>query len=176
MIPVSGRFFAELVLMAISVMPLSARALGAPSASRQSSGATDSWLAPSSAATDKPESSAIAIKPEARAASLAWSIALPAKVVSVSSGSRIAKAPAASFMYVESGEETLGEVVGAIAARAGLGPARSWPADEAIAYWGRRTAVFSLGSNSRVRGRRATELGWAPRHRSITGWIAAEMV
>jgi hypothetical protein len=29
-IPVSGRFFAELVLMAISVMPLSARALGAP--------------------------------------------------------------------------------------------------------------------------------------------------
>jgi nucleoside-diphosphate-sugar epimerase len=89
----------------------------------------------------------------------------------------IAKAPAATFMYVESGEEALGEVVRAIAARLGLGAAQSWPAEPAIAFWGRRTAVFSLGSNSRVRGRRATELlGWAPRHRSVTKWIADELV
>jgi nucleoside-diphosphate-sugar epimerase len=88
----------------------------------------------------------------------------------------IAKAPAGSFMYVESGEEALGEVVRAVAARLKLGAAQSWPAEAAIAYWGRRTAVFSLGSNSRVRGRRAMELlGWAPRHRSITSWIAAEL-
>jgi nucleoside-diphosphate-sugar epimerase len=87
----------------------------------------------------------------------------------------IAKAPAGSFMYVESGEEALGEVVRAIADRLGLGAAQSWPAEAAITYWGWRTAVFSLGSNSRVRGKRATELlGWAPRHRSITNWIAAE--
>jgi nucleoside-diphosphate-sugar epimerase len=89
----------------------------------------------------------------------------------------IARVPAGTFMYVESGEETLGEVVRAIAARLGLGAAQSWPAQQAIAYWGRRTAVFSLGSNSRVRGRRATELlGWAPRHRSVTKWIADELV
>jgi nucleoside-diphosphate-sugar epimerase len=89
----------------------------------------------------------------------------------------IAKAPAATFMYVEHGEEAMGEVVRAVAARLGLGAAQSWPADEAIAFWGRRTAVFSLGSNSRVRGRRATKLlGWAPRHRSITRWIAEELV
>lgn len=88
----------------------------------------------------------------------------------------IAKAPAGSFMYVESGEESLGEVVRAIAARLGLGPAQSWPADEAIAAWGRTKAVFTLGSNSRVRGRAATELlGWAPRRRSITEWIAQEL-
>ena len=88
----------------------------------------------------------------------------------------IIHAPAGSFMYVESGEESLGEIVRAIAARLGLGPAQSWPADAAIAAWGRQKAVFSLGSNSRVRGKAAAELlGWAPRRRSITEWIAQEL-
>jgi nucleoside-diphosphate-sugar epimerase len=89
----------------------------------------------------------------------------------------IAKAPAGSFMYVESGEEALGEVVRAIAARLGLAAAQSWPAEQAIALWGREKATFSLGSNSRVRGKGATEfLGWAPQHRSITDWIVNELV
>jgi nucleoside-diphosphate-sugar epimerase len=88
----------------------------------------------------------------------------------------IAKAPARSFVYVESGEEALGEVVRAIAARLGLGAAQSWSADEAIAYFGRATAVFSLGSNSRVRGKAAAALGWSPTQRSITRWIADELV
>jgi nucleoside-diphosphate-sugar epimerase len=57
----------------------------------------------------------------------------------------IAKAPAGSFMYVESGEEALGEVARAIAARLGLGAAQSWPAEQAIAFWGRNKAMFSLG-------------------------------
>ena len=89
----------------------------------------------------------------------------------------IAKAPAGSFMYVDSGEESLGEIVRAIAARLGLGAAQSWPAEQAIAFWGANKATFSLGSNSRVRGTAATEiLGWTPRHRSITEWIARELV
>jgi nucleoside-diphosphate-sugar epimerase len=88
----------------------------------------------------------------------------------------IAKAPARSFMYVESGEEALGEVAQAIAARLGLGAAQSWPAEQAIAAWGREKAIFSLGSNSRVRGKAATKLlGWAPKHRSIKDWIAEEL-
>jgi nucleoside-diphosphate-sugar epimerase len=88
----------------------------------------------------------------------------------------VAKAPAGSFMYVESGEEALGEVVRAIAARLDLGAAQSWPAEQAIAMWGREKATFSLGSNSRVRGKAASErLGWVPRHRSITDWIAREL-
>ena len=88
----------------------------------------------------------------------------------------IAKAPAGSFMYVESGEESLVEVVRAIARRLGLGEAQSWDAEQAIATWGRQMAVFALGSNSRVRGKAATELlGWAPRRRSITEWIAQEL-
>ena len=89
----------------------------------------------------------------------------------------VAKAPAGSFMYVESGEEALGEVVRAIAARLGLGDAQSWPAEQAAAFWGREKATFSLGSNSRVRGKAATELlGWRPAHRSITNWIADELI
>jgi nucleoside-diphosphate-sugar epimerase len=86
------------------------------------------------------------------------------------------KAPAGTFMYVESGEEALGEIAKAIAARLGLGAAQSWTSDEAIAAWGRATAVYSLGSNSRVRGKAAAALGWSPKRRSITQWIAEELV
>jgi nucleoside-diphosphate-sugar epimerase len=88
----------------------------------------------------------------------------------------IAKAPAGSFMYVESGEEGLGEIANAIAAKFKLGAAQSWSAEDAIAAWGRNMAVYSLGSNSRVRGKAAAALGWAPQNRSITNWIAEELV
>jgi nucleoside-diphosphate-sugar epimerase len=88
----------------------------------------------------------------------------------------LAKAPARTFMYVESGEAALGEIAAAIAARLGLRAAQSWSAEEAIAAWGRNLAVLSLGSNSRVRGRAAAELGWSPARRSVTDWIANEMV
>jgi nucleoside-diphosphate-sugar epimerase len=87
----------------------------------------------------------------------------------------LAKAPARTFMYVESGEEALGEIAKAIAARLGLDAPQGWSADEAIAAWGRNLAMFSLGSNSRVRGKAAAELGWSPAQRSITKWIAKEM-
>ena len=89
----------------------------------------------------------------------------------------LAKAPAGTFMYVESGEEAVGEIAKAIAVRLGLGGAsQSWSAEEAIAAWGRNLAVLSLGSNSRVRGKAAVELGWSPTQRSVTHWIAKEMV
>jgi nucleoside-diphosphate-sugar epimerase len=87
----------------------------------------------------------------------------------------IDKAPPGAFMYVESGEEALGEIAEAIAARLNLGVAQSWPAAEAIAAWGRATAVYSLGSNSRVRGHAAAALGWSPTRHSITKWIAEEL-
>jgi hypothetical protein len=87
----------------------------------------------------------------------------------------LAKAPARTFMFVESGEEALGEIANAIATKLGLGAAQSWSADEAIAAWGRNMAVFSLGSNSRVRGKAAAALGWSPVHRSITRWIVEEL-
>jgi nucleoside-diphosphate-sugar epimerase len=91
-------------------------------------------------------------------------------------GLALAKAPASSFMYVESGEESYRAIAEAIAARLRLPPAQSWTADEAIAYFGRNMAVYSLGSNSRVRGKAAYALGWSPTRRSITQWIAEELV
>ena len=86
----------------------------------------------------------------------------------------LAKAPAGAFMYVESGEAALGDIASAIAARLGLGAPQSWSAEDAIAAWGRNLAVLSLGSNSRVRGKAAAELGWSPTHRSVTQWIAGQ--
>src|ERR1700758_3433695 len=44
------------------------------------------------------------------------------------------------------------------------------------AFWGRNLAAFSLGSNSRVRGNAAVNLGWLPAHRSITRWIASDLI
>jgi nucleoside-diphosphate-sugar epimerase len=88
----------------------------------------------------------------------------------------LAKAPAGTFFYVESGEAALGEIASAIAARLELGAAQPCSAEQAIAAWGRNLAVLSLGSNSRVRGRAAVELGWSPRRRSVTQWIANEMI
>jgi nucleoside-diphosphate-sugar epimerase len=88
----------------------------------------------------------------------------------------LAKAPAGTFMYVESGEEALGEIASAIAVRLDLGAAQSWSAEEAIAVLGRNLALLSLGSNSRVRGKTAAELGWSPTRRSITQWIVNEMI
>ena len=64
-----------------------------------------------------------------------------------------------------------------IAQRLGLARRRG-AADpqEAAARWGESKACFTLGSNSRVRARRARrELGWAPRHASVLDWIAGEM-
>ncbi len=87
----------------------------------------------------------------------------------------LAKAPAGTFIYVESGEESLGEIVRAIAAKLHFGPAQSWSAEQAIGFWGRATAVYSLGSNSRVRGQAAAALGWMPAYRSVTDWIAHQL-
>ena len=88
----------------------------------------------------------------------------------------LAKAPSGTFMYVESGEENLRDIANAIAAKLGLGVAQSFSADEAITAWGRNTAIYSLGSNSRVRGKAAAALGWRPKERSIINWIANELV
>ncbi len=87
----------------------------------------------------------------------------------------LAQAAASTFMYVESGEEAYGAIAAAIAQRLGLGPAQSMPGEDAIATWGRNLAVYSLGSNSRVRGRAAAALGWRPAQRSVTDWIAREL-
>lgn len=86
------------------------------------------------------------------------------------------KAPAGSFYYVENGEASFGDLVRSIAKVLGLGEARSWSAEEAVAKWGRELAVFALGSNSRVRSDKARkELGWAPSRKSVINWVESEL-
>ncbi|HSI60551.1 MAG TPA: NAD-dependent epimerase/dehydratase family protein [Ideonella sp.] len=82
------------------------------------------------------------------------------------------KAPAGSFWFVENGEASYAQITAAIAQRLGLPAAQDWPVEDAIAAWGFGHAVYSFGSNSRVSAARARrELGWAPRHASVTEWI-----
>jgi len=82
------------------------------------------------------------------------------------------RAEAGSFYFVENGEASFREIVEALASALRLGPARSCAVDEAIAAWGYQRAVFSLGSNCRVRAERARrELGWRPKHSSVVDWI-----
>jgi len=88
----------------------------------------------------------------------------------------LARAPTGAFYYVENGEASFAEAAAAIARRLGLGAPQPWPVDDAIAALGFGHAVYSLGSNSRVRGKRArAELGWAPKHASLIQWIETEM-
>jgi nucleoside-diphosphate-sugar epimerase len=88
----------------------------------------------------------------------------------------LAAAPAGSFFFAENGEASWGEIGAAIAKRLGLPGVVSLAPDEAARRWGEGMAYFSLGSNSRVRARRARrELGWMPEHDSVLTWIENEM-
>ncbi|MCD9029484.1 NAD-dependent epimerase/dehydratase family protein [Luteimonas sp. BDR2-5] len=88
----------------------------------------------------------------------------------------LADAPAGAFYFVENGEASYAELGASIARRLGLGPVESWTVADAAKVWGEGHARYSFGSNSRVRGKRARrELGWAPRHHSVTRWIETEM-
>lgn len=84
-------------------------------------------------------------------------------------------APAGTFAFVESGESSFAEMAQGIADALQLGMAQSMPGDVAVARWGREMAVFALGSNSRVRGSKARELGWAPTRASAVEWLRDEL-
>lgn len=88
----------------------------------------------------------------------------------------LTKAPAGAFYFAENGEASFGDIGAAIATRLQLPGVESLPPEVAAARWGEAKAYFSLGSNSRVRAKRArSDLGWSPRHASVLDWIAAEL-
>ncbi len=85
------------------------------------------------------------------------------------------KSPGGGFYFVENGEASFGEMAQAMARRLGLAAPQGWSVEDAAKEWSMGSVLYSLGSNSRVRGRRArSELGWAPRHGSVTAWIEQE--
>ena len=86
------------------------------------------------------------------------------------------RAPAGALYFAENGEASFSEIGAAIARRLGLRGVESLPPEVAASRWGESKAYYTLGSNSRVRGKRArSELGWAPRHASVIDWILGEM-
>jgi nucleoside-diphosphate-sugar epimerase len=86
------------------------------------------------------------------------------------------KAAAGTFLFVENGEASFRDKAVAIARVLKVKGPEPWPIDEAIKAWGNGTAVYAMGSNSRVRAAKARKtLGWAPKHGSVLDWIAREV-
>jgi nucleoside-diphosphate-sugar epimerase len=86
------------------------------------------------------------------------------------------RAPGGAFYFVENGDASLLEVTSAIARRFNLGKPVSWTMEEAEALWGTGLARTAFGANSRVTAALAREeLGWSPKHESVTHWIENEM-
>jgi nucleoside-diphosphate-sugar epimerase len=82
----------------------------------------------------------------------------------------------ASFYFAENGEASFIEIAQAISQRLNITTIEHLPAELAVKNWGMAKALFSLGSNSRVRSVRArSRLGWVPKHHSLTHWILQEM-
>jgi nucleoside-diphosphate-sugar epimerase len=86
------------------------------------------------------------------------------------------KAPAGASYFAENGESTFLEIAQSISARLNIPSIEHLPAEIAADRWGMSRALFSLGSNSRVRSVRArSELNWKPKHTSVQTWILDEM-
>ena len=81
----------------------------------------------------------------------------------------IEKAPAGAFYFAENGENSMRDVCAAISRMLGQGGrTQNMTVQEAAAEWGEGPAEDTMGSNSRVRGKRArAELGWRPQAASL---------
>jgi nucleoside-diphosphate-sugar epimerase len=81
----------------------------------------------------------------------------------------IETAPAAAFYFAENGENSMREVCQAISRMLGFGGrTQSMTVEEAAAEWGEGPANDTMGSNSRVRAKRArAELRWKPKAPSL---------
>ena len=79
------------------------------------------------------------------------------------------KAPGGSFYFAENGENSMREACEAVSRMLGQGGrTQSMTVEEAAAEWGEGPANDTMGSNSRVRAKRArAELGWTPTGRGL---------
>jgi nucleoside-diphosphate-sugar epimerase len=79
------------------------------------------------------------------------------------------------FYFAENGEASFQAIAAAISKRLGLAGAEGLPPEIAAERWGEVKAYYTFGSNSRVRAKRARELGWRPERASVIDWILTEM-
>ncbi len=85
----------------------------------------------------------------------------------------IERAPAGAFYFAENGENSMREVCEAVSRMLGFGDGtQAMTVEEAAAEWGEGPANDTMGSNSRVRAKRArAELGWRPTGRGLIAEI-----
>ena len=80
----------------------------------------------------------------------------------------IDKAPAGAFYFAENGEDSMRELCVSINRMLGLtGPPSAMTMQEAASEWGEGTAENTMASNSRIRAKRARQLGWQPKARGL---------
>lgn len=80
----------------------------------------------------------------------------------------IDKAPAGSFYFAENGENSMRDTCDSINRMLGFaGPPSPMSMQEAAAAWSEGTAEDTMASNSRVRAKRARQLGWKPKARGL---------
>ncbi len=81
----------------------------------------------------------------------------------------IEKAPAGAFYFAENGENSMREMCEAIGRMLGFGGrTQAMTVEEAAGEWGEGPANDTMGSNSRVRAKRArVELGWQPHEKPL---------
>jgi nucleoside-diphosphate-sugar epimerase len=80
----------------------------------------------------------------------------------------IDKAPAGAFYFAENGEDSMRELCVSINRMLGYsGPPSAMTMQEAAAEWGEGTAENTMASNSRIRAKRARQLGWQPKARGL---------
>jgi nucleoside-diphosphate-sugar epimerase len=78
------------------------------------------------------------------------------------------EAPSGSFYFAENGEASMQELAVAISKLLDFGGrTQSMTLEQAAALWGDARARCSLASNSRVRDKKARELGWRPHRPSL---------
>ncbi len=81
-------------------------------------------------------------------------------------------APAGSFLFAENGEASFRDIAKALSHALKLGEPQPWTTDAAIEEWGYQRALYSLGSNCRVRAKLSKAvLGWTPKHTCVLEWI-----
>jgi nucleoside-diphosphate-sugar epimerase len=80
------------------------------------------------------------------------------------------------FYFAENGEASFLDLAHSIANRLGIEKIEHLKAELAVEKWGMARALFTFGSNSRVRAMRARkELGWNPKFTSAQQWILSSM-
>ncbi|WP_114968353.1 NAD-dependent epimerase/dehydratase family protein [Rhodoferax ferrireducens] len=85
-------------------------------------------------------------------------------------------APAGSFYFAENGEASFLDIAKAISERLNINKIAHLSPEVAVEKWGMARALFTLGSNSRVRSVHAhSDLDWKPKHASVQKWILDEM-